>query len=439
MLVVPLVGVLLAVGAIVAVYRLQDRVTRAHQAQLQLADAKNTLTEAHVLPWNLSKSSGAVARLELTLAEQGIVDTLGSVEHTYPNAALRRRAVPLQKDFAVLAEIERYTARHGNSAGATPLAAREFASLGAVLAVLDAAGSGYARDAQTAQREATIGSAAAILLLLAAFAFFHRRSVHTTDRLRRALVSAEEARQSLQAALSELHLVQEERLELLTRTVEISEEERRRIAADLHDGPIQRLTVIALTVDLLVSRLSRGEPDVEGLAQQVRDQLAAEMASLRRLMAELRPPVLDERGLAAAIAAGATDVLPPETTCTVTDRTEAVRFVSDVETVAHRISREALVNVQKHAHATRVEVDLDHVGDNLQVRIADDGIGFDSEAIDPGADHFGLRSMRERVESLAGELRIVSRPGAGTRLEATLPWRPQPATGSPPEGRRAAA
>jgi len=250
------------------------------------------------------------------------------------------------------------------------------------------------------------------------------------ERLQRALAYAEKTQQDLQAALVELHLAQTERLKLLARTVEVSEEERRRIAADLHDGPIQKITATALTVDLLVNRLSRGDHDIAGLARQIRDQLAGEIASLRRMMAELRPPVLDERGIAAAVSAAAAELLSSETACVVTDRTEAFRFMSDVETVAHRIAREALANVQKHARATCVEIDLDHVGDNLRVRIADDGVGFDPTANDPGTAHFGLRSMRERVESLVGELRVESGPGAGTRLEATMPWKPRPATES---------
>ncbi|MGZ4317193.1 MAG: PAS domain-containing sensor histidine kinase [Gaiellaceae bacterium] len=250
------------------------------------------------------------------------------------------------------------------------------------------------------------------------------------DQLRAALAMAEETQRNLETALGELHLVQKERLKLLARTVEVSEEERRRIAADLHDGPIQKITATALTIDLLVAHLARGKDDVEALARKARDQLTGEITSLRRMMAELLPPILGERGIAAAISGGAAELLQPKTSYTVHDRTAAIRFAPDVETVVHRIAREALVNVQKHARATRVEVDIDHVGDNLQVRIADDGVGFDPGAIDSGTDHFGLRSMRERVESLAGALHIVSGPGVGTRIEATIPWRPQAATDS---------
>ena len=196
------------------------------------------------------------------------------------------------------------------------------------------------------------------------------------DQLRAALALAEKTQQNLEAALGELHLAQEERLKLLARTVEVSEEERRRIAADLHDGPIQKITATALTIDLLVAHLARGKDDVDALAEGAgpahrRNHVAA-TADGRAL-----PPILGERGIAAAISAGAAELLPPKTSYTVHDRTAAIRFAPDVETVVHRITREALINVQRHARATRVEVDIDHVGDNLQVRIADDGVSFD--------------------------------------------------------------
>src|SRR5581483_11211538 len=105
------------------------------------------------------------------------------------------------------------------------------------------------------------------------------------ERLQRALADAEKTQQELQETLGELHVAQSERLELLVRTGEAAEEERRRIAADL-----------------LINRLTRGDA-TDDLAQQIRDQLAGEIESLRGMMAELRPPILDERGLAAAISA----------------------------------------------------------------------------------------------------------------------------------------
>ena len=99
----------------------------------------------------------------------------------------------------------------------------------------------------------------------------------------------------------------------------------------------------------------------------------------------------------------------------------------DLETVVYRVAREALVNVKKHAQAKHVEVTLAPDGDHLRLTVADDGTGF--EAASPSTErlqhHLGLIAMQERVESVGGEWRIVSSPGAGTRIDAVLPW-PQP-------------
>ena len=127
---------------------------------------------------------------------------------------------------------------------------------------------------------AAVGSATAIAVLLAAFGYFHRRG-----------------RKELGIALARLERAQDDRMRLLARGVESAEAERRRVATDLHDGPIQRLTATAFTLDLLTNALRRGELEAANdLAFRIRDQLATEMTSLRRLMTELRPPLLGEGG-----------------------------------------------------------------------------------------------------------------------------------------------
>ncbi|MGZ4397527.1 MAG: sensor histidine kinase, partial [Gaiellaceae bacterium] len=366
----------------------------------------------------------------LLAAESGIRRTLQEVQREFPNSKLDAVTGALEKDFAVLAAIERFTAhglgRGGSAAAGNALAVQEIVALQSVLAVLNAAGASYAHEARMAQLEASIGSALAIVLLFVAFTFFQQRSVRSAARLRR--------------ALGELGLVQEDRMRLLARTVEGAEEERQRIAADLHDGPIQRLTALSFSLDLAASRLERGDPErVVGDLQQVRKHLAAEMASLRRLMAELRPPVLDEGGAAAAIRASVAEIAPTATEVSVRDRTGATRFPPELETVTYRVAREALANVERHAQASHVTVELERAGDMLRITIADDGVGFDPAAVEPNREHLGLQSIRERVESVGGELRIVSGAGLGTRLEASLPWRPRRIEALAPVARSAVA
>ena len=106
------------------------------------------------------------------------------------------------------------------------------------------------------------------------------------------------------------------------------------------------------------------------------------------------------------------------------DRTSAARFTPDLETVIHRIAREALVNVEKHARATQVTVRLERDGDRVRLLIVDDGVGFDENVVAaaPPGTHFGLLTVRERVESAGGTLRIVSGPGLGSQIDVSLPW-----------------
>jgi two-component system sensor histidine kinase UhpB len=219
-----------------------------------------------------------------------------------------------------------------------------------------------------------------------------------------------------------LEEAQRERARLLARTVEVAEEERMRIAAELHDGPIQKLTVVAFTVDRLALRIARNEPGAEELAAEVRERLRLEMVALRRLMSELRPPVLDERNLAAALSDCAAQVFAEtpivhETVC----RLDGDPAAPEVETAVYRVVREALINVRRHARATRVDVQVERHGESLRLLITDDGAGFDrADAVGPS---FGLLGMEERIGSVGGRFDLLSSVGKGTRIEATLPWK----------------
>jgi PAS domain S-box-containing protein len=221
--------------------------------------------------------------------------------------------------------------------------------------------------------------------------------------------------------ISERRRLEQERKQLLARTVEVAEAERMALAADLHDGPIQHLTAVTLTLDLLANKLSRGE--VEGaatLAHRLRESLAAEMRSLRRLMTELRPPILDERGLDAALSDSGQAILDGEPTrFELESDLRQRRLAPELETAVYRVVREALTNVRKHAQAHTARVTLVARAEDLELTVADDGAGFVPHGDNNG--HVGLLMMRERVESLGGEWQLTAAPGEGTRIRATLP------------------
>jgi two-component system, NarL family, sensor histidine kinase UhpB len=227
----------------------------------------------------------------------------------------------------------------------------------------------------------------------------------------------------MQVQNAQLEAAQRERARLLARTVQVAEEERMRIAADLHDGPIQKLTVVAFNLDRLALRIARNERDAEVLASEIREQVRSEMIALRRLMTELRPPILDERNLCAALNDCADQIfaetaIAHETNCALGDDWPA----PEIETAVYRVVREALFNIRRHASATRVGVAITRDGESLHLLISDDGVGFD-RASAAGRSSFGLLGMEERIGSLGGELHVASSVGKGTRIGATLPWK----------------
>jgi signal transduction histidine kinase len=216
---------------------------------------------------------------------------------------------------------------------------------------------------------------------------------------------------------------QAERGRLLDRTVQAAEQERTRLAAELHDGPIQHLSALAYELEAACVRLVSGR--VDGGIQSVRktqDRLQREVGELRRLMVDLRPPVLDEVGLEAALRDHvAAFERRTGIGCTV-DVALAERLDPELETVLYRVTQEALTNVEKHARARRLALTLFGGREAARLEIRDDGVGFDPAATADLArrGHFGLLGMRERVELAGGTWSVDARPGRGVAVRATF-------------------
>ena len=216
-----------------------------------------------------------------------------------------------------------------------------------------------------------------------------------------------------------------ERRHLLARTVEAAEQERIALAAELHDGPIQHLTATAFNLDLLVNQLARdGNTAAAENARKLRGNIATEMTSLRQMMAELRPPVIDERDLTAALDDVANTLFAnTDINHTIDSNLDGHRLPPDIETAIYRIVREALTNIRNHAAAHNVGVRLDARDQTLYLTITDDGTGFDPAHTPNG--HYGLVTMSERAQSLGGNLHITTANGTGTRVHATFPLHTQ--------------
>ena len=216
-----------------------------------------------------------------------------------------------------------------------------------------------------------------------------------------------------------------ERRRLLGRVYEAQEGQDRRLAADLHDGHVQSLAAIGFKLEQARLRLgASGSPEVDDLLWQVTKDLSTEVTSLRRTIGRLRPLVLVEDGLEAALREEAKSACNRAAlvACEVTSELDG-RLDPVVETALFRVAQQALANVVDHADATRALVEIECAGDGVVLRVSDDGRGFDPDHVQVLADiaHFGLIAMRERVEALGGRFRVTTAPGQGTVVEAKLP------------------
>ena len=228
-----------------------------------------------------------------------------------------------------------------------------------------------------------------------------------------------ERTRELQESLDRLRETSRQRQDLARRLVMAQEEERRRIAADVHDGPAQAIVVLGIRLELLARRLA--DPEERAEMARLRATASDALTGLRTLILDLRPLTLEREGLEAALrehlarleAAGGS----------------AVSLVADLrgeppaeaQTVLFRIAREALANAHKHAAASEVTVILVDDGEGARLSVRDDGRGFDpASAAVPG--HLGLMTMEERAAMAGGWCRIESTPGAGTAVTAWVPF-----------------
>jgi PAS domain S-box-containing protein len=231
-------------------------------------------------------------------------------------------------------------------------------------------------------------------------------------------------------AWRELEHSNEDRRRLLAGLVRAQEEERGRIAGDVHDGAIQVMTGAAIRLQLLSQQLA--DPHQQRLLERLDESVRESIESLRHLLFELRPPALDAHGLGAALDTYLTHTLEPEGIDFALHDELSEEPPADARTVLYRVAQEALANVRKHAQASHIDLMLENSMGGWHVRIEDDGVGFaaEDEPVErPG--HLGLLGMRERMETNGGRLNVVSAPGAGTTVELWLPANERASVTSP--------
>lgn len=213
-----------------------------------------------------------------------------------------------------------------------------------------------------------------------------------------------------------------EQLESLSwRLVEAQESERRQLSRELHDRVGQNLTALAINLDILRGQGSaQFAPDLRARLDDSIALIEATAGAIENVMAELRPPMLDDHGLLAALQWYASQ-FTQRTGIEVSVQGDDVspRPGLQLEITLFRIAQEALNNVAKHARASRVDIEL-HVADaEFSLAVADDGVGFDPTNVPPRAGR-GMATMRERAQTVGGHLEVTTAQGAGTRVSARV-------------------
>lgn len=209
-----------------------------------------------------------------------------------------------------------------------------------------------------------------------------------------------------------------------TDTPSVREEERHFLAGELHDGPAQSLAAALFGLDLAIAACARSPETAREDLLAARGLLREALDEVRALIAGLRPRLLDERGLVAALQALAaiTPLWGPRIAVTARGIRDGERLPAGVELALYRIAQEAISNARRHGEAARVEVMVTIEPGIARLDVVDDGRGFaPGRAPAVAGRGEGLSGMRERAALLGGALEIESAPGSGTRIVARVP------------------
>jgi signal transduction histidine kinase len=206
----------------------------------------------------------------------------------------------------------------------------------------------------------------------------------------------------------------------------VREEERTRIAREVHDELGQALTGLKLDMSWLAARLARNAKSVQAKVKTMVDHIDETIQTVRRIATELRPGILDSLGLVAALEWQANEFqsrtgIP----CNVVAADEASQLQPQFATVFFRIYQETLTNIIRHANATQVNVRLAEESGSLVLSVKDNGRGISEEEI-ANTHSIGLVGMRERAMLIGGEITLQGSPGKGTQMTLRVPLGPPP-------------
>jgi two-component system sensor histidine kinase UhpB len=226
---------------------------------------------------------------------------------------------------------------------------------------------------------------------------------------------SEEAERIELAFLRMIRRLEAERRRAGSAALRAQEEERARVARDLHDEVNQSLTGLLLRLE---AAREAAPPELEPELTETRALANQAMGELLSLARQLRPTALDDLGLAAAVAGQARQMERPGLAAELTTEGDFSDLDNDVQLVVYRVAQEALTNAARHSGAERIAVRLRRAGDGVELEVGDDGRGFAFAQSESG---LGIGGMRERALLIGAELTIESRPGHGTTVRLVIP------------------
>ncbi len=252
-----------------------------------------------------------------------------------------------------------------------------------------------------------------------------QRLSHTVEKAETLVTQIGVVLQFLQGTLNEISVKLEglqQKQQIGLRIVQAQEEERRRIAREIHDGPAQSLANLVLRAELCEQLLSRDPGSVRSELEKLKNSVRCVLQDIRKIIFDLRPMCLDDLGLVGGLRRFFGDFqerycLPVE--FLVFGQEKALEHTYSI--ALFRIVQEALNNIVKHARASRVVVKLELLPQQVIIVVKDDGMGFDPRLVEQDGGHYGLLNMRERAQLLNGELQVKSAPGKGTEIYVMIP------------------
>lgn len=229
---------------------------------------------------------------------------------------------------------------------------------------------------------------------------------------------------NLEDALETIDSLQKKSV-LATRIIQAQEDERRRVARDIHDGPAQAMANVVLRAEICERLLNGNRQDLVNELVQLKSMVKEALVDVRRIIFDLRPMALDDLGLVPTVRRFIESVKEDaDIDVELIVLGKEKRLLSTVEVTIFRLIQEAINNARKHADPNRILVRLEFTENQINMQVEDDGVGFDVEDARQRAkygSHYGLMSMGERVDLLGGDLKILSARGEGTTVVASIP------------------